>query len=579
MRLIELRANHDSFHTVKFNQTGISIIASIQLTKDKKKTYNSVGKSLTISLIHFCLGAKTTPDLKEKLSNWIFYLDFKIYSETFTAERSVENSDTILLNNKEYSLKAYTKLLETKLFAIQSDKPKYISFRGLIPRFIRYGSDGYISYDRFIREEEKQHVTRLINNAFLLGLDINLILKKAEIKQKDKNIEQLKKQLKNPEFQALFGISKPKDLQIKAVELETSISKLKHNIDNFQIAEDYYEVKKEADNISQQLRERQNQIAQLKIIIANIEKSLNIQPDITKEQVLKLYTEAQVHLNDVIIKRLDELEEFNNKILVNRKKKLTQEKNMFAIKLQSIESEVIKLSSEENKKLQYLHSKGALDDYLKLSQLLADQEKELHSLNQYRKLTSDYIIASDTNKSELMAENITTETYLQESDDLISKNIAIFKSFVEKFYSEKSSGITVSNNEGNNTLRFDIKAKIQDDAGNAVNEVKIFCYDWTILKAQHNHFVKLLFHDSKITGDMDTRQILTMLEIANSECRINDFQYIISLNQNVIDALKNEINDEKTFEDLVSKNIILTLSDKSPEDKLLGIQIDLDYDK
>ena len=27
-----------------------------------------------------------------------------------------------------------------------------------------------------------------------------------------------------------------------------------------------------------------------------------------------------------------------------------------------------------------------------------------------------------------------------------------------------------------------ISAKIQDDAGDAVNEVKIFCFDWTILK-------------------------------------------------------------------------------------------------
>ncbi len=147
---------------------------------------------------------------------------------------------------------------------------------------------------------------------------------------------------------------------------------------------------------------------------------------------------------------------------------------------------------------------------------------------------------------------------------------------MENFYSEKNPGISILNNEGKNSIRYDIKAKIQDDAGNAVNEVKIFCYDWTILKAKHNHNVNLIFHDSKITGDMDTRQIKTMLEIAYEECQANNFQYIISLNQSVIDSLKTEMNEEQ-HKKLILNNIKLTTSDKSPEDKLLGIQIELDY--
>ena len=77
---------------------------------------------------------------------------------------------------------------------------------------------------------------------------------------------------------------------------------------------------------------------------------------------------------------------------------------------------------------------------------------------------------------------------------------------------------------------------------------------------------------------MDPRQIKTMFEIANEECRNNNFQYIISLNQSVIDSLKTEM-DEEQHKTLITDNIKLTLSDKSPEEKLLGIQIDLDYDK
>ena len=88
--------------------------------------------------------------------------------------------------------------------------------------------------------------------------------------------------------------------------------------------------------------------------------------------------------------------------------------------------------------------------------------------------------------------------------------------------------------------------------------------------------MKMIFHDSKITGDMDTRQVKTMLKIAYEECIANDFQYIISLNENVIEALKDEMTEEE-YLNLIQNNITLTLSDKSPKEKLLGFQIDLEY--
>ena len=68
MRLIELRANQESFHTITFNRTGVSIIRAVKKNEDKRSTYNSTGKSLTIYLIHFCLGASESNELKEKLS-------------------------------------------------------------------------------------------------------------------------------------------------------------------------------------------------------------------------------------------------------------------------------------------------------------------------------------------------------------------------------------------------------------------------------------------------------------------------------------------------------------------------------
>lgn len=573
MRLIELRANKKSFHTVTFNQNGITVIAAIKETEDQKKTYNSVGKSLTIALIHFCLGSNSNKEFL-KLEDWIFTLDFKIGSEEFTSVRSTINQKEIELNGEKYTLKEFNKILEEKLFRIK-ENTKYVTFRSLMPRFIRYGEDGYISNDRYIKKENP--LATLLNNAFLLGLDTDLILKKADLREKELNISKLKAQLNNPEFKAIFGTENKKDLEIKIVELETLINRYKKSIEEFVIAEDYNSIRKEADKISYDLKNLKNKASKLQIAISNIDKSLEIQPDISKEQIIQLYENAKFELGEMVIKKLAELEKFNSQILDNRKRKLIQEKRDFEFQLLEISKTISELGSQEDEKLQYLNSTGALDDYTKLNQALSDNEKKLHSLLQYKKLESDYKLFVEENKKDFTNENIITAKYIEQVDDLIKENIILFKYFVEKFYSEKNSGITILNNEGKNATRFDIKAKIQDDAGNAVKEVKIFCYDWTILKGKHNHNVNFLFHDSKITGDMDTRQVKTMFEVANNECKLNDFQYIISLNQSVIESLKSEMTSEE-HKELVTDRIKLILSDKSPEEKLLGIQIDLNYE-
>jgi uncharacterized protein YydD (DUF2326 family) len=62
MQLIKVYSNKESFRTVKFNKNGLSFIVAKQKdpgASEKGKTYNGVGKSLLVRIIHFCLG-KTT---------------------------------------------------------------------------------------------------------------------------------------------------------------------------------------------------------------------------------------------------------------------------------------------------------------------------------------------------------------------------------------------------------------------------------------------------------------------------------------------------------------------------------------
>ena len=270
--------------------------------------------------------------------------------------------------------------------------------------------------------------------------------------------------------------------------------------------------------------------------------------------------------------------DINAKLLDNRTLNLLQEKARFERSLAETESRIAYLGHQENEKLQYLASHGALDDYTQLTKLLAEYRMELSKLEQYKQLVKEYKTKLEEVKKEFADENLSTNKYLEDVESLIKKNILIFQSLTEQFYEDKTSGITIENNSGTNKLRFDIKAKIMDDTGDGVNEVRTFCFDWTLLKGQYNHSVKFIFHDSRLVSENDPRQVATMLKIAQKECMNNNFQYILSVNQSTLDLLAKELSEEE-YKALIVDTEVLELNDISDANKLLGIQLDLNYTK
>ncbi|MEM8525962.1 MAG: DUF2326 domain-containing protein, partial [Bacteroidota bacterium] len=135
-------------------------------------------------------------------------------------------------------------------------------------------------------------------------------------------------------------------------------------------------------------------------------------------------------------------------------------------------------------------------------------------------------------------------------------------------------GIEVSNNEGENQLRFNIKARIQDDSGDGVNSVKIFCFDWTILLGGYNHNVQFIYHDSLILDGLDPRQRATLLEIAHNKSQKHNLQYIINANQDALESTKIYLGDN--YANIVENNVVIELTDESIQSKLLGVQVELD---
>ncbi|HEY4326623.1 MAG TPA: DUF2326 domain-containing protein [Mucilaginibacter sp.] len=495
--------------------------------------------------------------------------------ESFKVTRNCSNQGVIYLNDKEITLKEYTDLLGEKVFEIPPDS-KFVTFRSLIPRFIRPQKSSYITYDSYLKNE--QPFGELINNAFLLGLDISLILKKQSLKDDFDKVEEMKKAVENDPIIKSFFTADEDDYEIDIVDLKQRIGKLEKNIAEFRVAEDYHNVVKEADQLKTQLRGYENSAASYKTAIGNIEKSLQYTPDIPKKKIIDLYREAEMELPDFIKRQLADVEEFNGKLLDNRSQRLLREKHDFEKKLTDLEAIIKNLGKQKDAKLEYLDTRGALDEFTKLNEQLKDFKIRYDSIEKFRSLKQEYKNKMEELKRDFSLQNTATTDYLAKNRNLIENNIILFKALTEEFYEHKRAGIDIKSNEGINKTRFEIKAKIDDDKGDGVNDVKIFCFDWTILKAKHHHQVKLLFHDSRLLSEIDSRQQATLMKVAYDNTSNNDLQYILSINQSTYDSLKNEMQADE-FYDVVEKNIVLELTDESDQSKLLGIQVDLDYDK
>jgi uncharacterized protein YydD (DUF2326 family) len=106
------------------------------------------------------------------------------------------------------------------------------------------------------------------------------------------------------------------------------------------------------------------------------------------------------------------------------------------------------------------------------------------------------------------------------------------------FYPQSIAGLTINTNEGENQLVFDIEPKIESDGSDGISNVKLFCFDISILFEGENHNMEFIFHDSRLFDGIDERQKTTMFKI-------------------------------------IEDNTILTLTDDSDTEKLLGIKVDI----
>ncbi len=390
MYLNKLSANMMGFHTIKFKD-GLNFIVGRRenpAMKDLKETYNGLGKSLTIDIIHFCLGSNKIDAFKENLQGWIFTLEFTIKGEKYVVSRSCDEQNNVILNGEKTSLKKYNKIMQEKVFDLNDDKKiDYLTFRSLISRFIRRYKSSYNKYDIYVSQETDYQ--KSINNRYLLGLSAELIQNKMKLK---KEIEQLGSTKKTVEKDAVLKeyFVGNEDLDIQITDLKDEIKEVENKIRSFKVAENYKDMQLKADGIAHEKKEILNRLVIIENSIRKIDKSLKIKSDIQLESILQVYKEAQVVFEDKVVKNLEQVTEFHNKLLQNRQQRLENQKNSMINERLSLEQKAQEYGNELDKLMYFLGSHGALEEYTAINDRLSELKLRLEKATDYKNLLETY---------------------------------------------------------------------------------------------------------------------------------------------------------------------------------------------
>ena len=445
MRLTSLTSNQPSFKPVRFNRSGITLIVGRHAntkSADLKKTYNGVGKSLIVALIHYCLGSNKKEQFDVHLPDWSFTLEFEHRGVTHRITRPTGGAKATF-DDQDVSLKKLREQLEDLGIAdVAGDAVQNLTFRSLLMFFLRPKNASYVSYDR--ARSEWTPYQSILYQSFLLGMDYGRAVLKHDQKVKlDRSLELAKRYREDDELKQ-FYIGE-RSAEVELLELEINIARLERDLAGFRVSENYADRQHRADELHQKHAVLANQIVVLENLRSDLELALDVRTDVSPERVATLYGEASVSLPEQVVKRLQDVQEFQRRLHGNRQKRVTLEIASVNRTLAEYASRSLELKKQIDAELQYLNAHQALDEYAANSAQLTDLRAQKQRIQDYVQLLSQYTEDAQTIRVEMARETLETSHYIRSVRAHLDLLMETFRGHARELYGSVAAGLTLTN--------------------------------------------------------------------------------------------------------------------------------------
>lgn len=545
IRLNRLYSENNIFEEITFHD-GVNIILGEKYDDRsvKGRKTNGVGKSMSIEFLDFCFLNNYEKSRIVKIPKEVFpveenvILDLDIGQETVTIKRNRKQADKPILI-REGKTVSFDKIQDARdyltgiIFSKLNGK-KVPSFRNLFSILMR---DERSEFTDIIKCHDltKKIPDDLSAHLYLLGFSLeaykNTIETIREIEAVSTVLTKEKKELTQD------GKKKISDVRAELNALEDELQKLEDAIESFKTNESFNAMKAdliELEDLLDQLRKRQ------KALRYDYEKIRKMpKPEQIDDREIKLvYNQFKNDLGNAIVKSLNEVVGFKNKIEEFQRMLVNQKAKELESQLKNIAEQIRILDDEYSEKLKVIDKKGILKN-LKVSLKIYEAKKEATSNTKF--LFEQY----QKNEKKKRMLNLQKTQQLMEIDDEIEQNKKIIDDFTdtilqihEFIMGNKECSFSIQTiDKARRKTPVELTLRIYDDGSHSVDRTKVFIYDMALLFNQYTRDRHPLFlvHDNIFDVDQDTL-VQCLNYLYKQEEQYQDFQYILTLNRDKIES-------------------------------------------
>lgn len=545
IRLKKLYSVPNSFEPIIF-ESGFNIILGEK--SDKNNKTNGVGKTMSIEFLNFCLLKRSKdsrvtliPDnvLKKEV---VVYLDLVVKNNTITILRSIGTPDfvTVFKNGIEIisneKLEIASEYLGNLLFENLPASSSRLSFRNILNPIIRDERSEFkditqtFDTNKRIPRDYKPHL-------FFLNLNIDLY---SEIKKIINDL--LKKQAYFSEIKKIIKVSFDKISTAKAKlnELESEVLKINESIEQLKTNKSFDSIQDDLIKLESKLSKYRTRQQTLKYEIKQI-SNLPAPENISNKEIAILFNQFKVGLGDMVLKSLDEVQEFKTKIDSFRNTIINNRYDKLKSELLELNNIIQKLDDDYSEKISLLDN-GDLLKGLKSSVNIFNKKNQ--ELNDLRSIIERYNKAEkDKKKLKNDKDNkiIEYDEYLFEMQERIKFFEKMILNIHEKIMGNREAHFDIiakTTARGKEFLSFDLR--INDDGSWSTNRMKVFIYDLALLlnPSTNNNHPKLLVHDNLFNVDNDSLERSLNYLHHQSENHPEEFQYILTLNRDMVEIME-----------------------------------------
>lgn len=548
MFISSLGSSDSRFKSLRFGDGLNILVADRTASSEQGDSRNSIGKTSFVKILRYVMGGDLPAEFRAKeLAEHTFTVDLHLPSadgsgeDDVTVTRTVSSTTRVLVGGSSV-------LAEGQPIPVDDWRAMQARYLFRIPAEIARPTSGQLwgqLLRTFFAEPTKVHHAEAdwesgVRIGHLLGLSPEILAKAAEVHQLGKQGKAIRSAVREGAIVHL-SLDEPK-LRAQLANARRQRDRTQASLRAFKVDEQYLEHQRRADGLTALIQRLNDEGLTLQRRSRELDTALRDEVDpaqdaALKERLARVYRELGVVLPELVGHRFDEVAYFHQSVVRNRRSFLEQEVDAVTTRLAAIDEERRALDKERSQLLRLLGETVALDTFLSAQRDVARLEADVADLE--RRVQAAAAISQISDQVKLKTAELVTSVRadLHERSASLDEAISLFGELGSEIYTDREATLLVAPTD-KGILK--VTPRVSGDASTGVRSVETFMFDVVCLISaiKSERAPRVLVHDSHLFDAIDGRQIASCLNIGARLAKQHGFQYIVTLNSDVIDLVE-----------------------------------------